>query len=476
MINRRKFLKTGAVAATGMSLLGNSDFVGSIDDSNFTSRRPSLPERKFTSEYIEETIRTAKKKIGDPKLSWMFENCFPNTLDTTVDYNIINGEPDTFVITGDIGAMWLRDSSAQVWPYLPMASSDNKLKSLLAGVIRRQSRCILLDPYANAYYKEPITGEWKDDLTDMRPGVHERKWEIDSLCYPVRLAYNYWHMTGDGSIFGEDWQNTAELILKTFIEQQRKGGHGPYQFQRKTTRQLDTLSNDGYGRPSRPVGLINSSFRPSDDATTFGFLIPSNFFAVISLKQLAEISEKVTGDMTFAQKCRDLSLEVESAIRQYGIKDHPVYGKVYAYETDGFGNATFMDDSNVPNLLALPYLGCVSENDIIYQNTRKLIWSSNNPYFFKGNAGQGVGGPHAGYDMIWPMSIIMFALTSYDDKEISSCLKMLRDTDAGTGFMHESFHKDDPTKYTRPWFAWANTIFGELILKLIREGKENCLR
>ncbi len=476
MIDRRKFLKTGAISATGLTLLGKSGFAAGIYNSDYVSNRPSPSDRKFTSESVEETIEKAKKKIGDPKLSWMFENCFPNTLDTTVDYNIENGESDTFVITGDIDAMWLRDSSAQVWPYLPLASDDDKLKSLLSGVIRRQTRCILLDPYANAFYKEQVTGEWKDDLTDMKPGVHERKWEIDSLCYPVRLAYNYWQKTGDGSVFDKDWQNAAALTLMTFREQQRKSGPGPYHFQRMTTRQLDTLSNDGYGRPVRPVGLINSSFRPSDDATTFGFLIPSNLFAVLSLKQMAEISEKITGDMTFAQKCRDLSHEVEQAIQQYGIADHPVYGRVYAYETDGFGNATFMDDANAPNLLALPYLGCVPENDEIYQNTRKLVWSSNNPYFFKGKAGEGIGGPHVGYNMIWPMSIIMYAMTSDDDQEISSCIKTLRDTDAGTGFMHESFNKDNPGKFTRSWFAWANTIFGELILKLIREGKENCFR
>ena len=265
------------------------------------------------------------------------------------------------------------------------------------------------------------------------------------------------------------------LVLQTFKEQQRKDGHGPYKFQRKTERQLDTLNNDGWGNPVNPVGLIVSSFRPSDDATTFGFLIPSNMFAVASLKQLAEISNKVSGDSTFASQCMALADEVQAAIHKYAIVNHPKYGKVYPFEIDGFGNNYFMDDANVPSLLAMPYLGDVDVNDPIYQNTRRFVWSDSNPYFFSGKAGEGIGGPHIGYDMVWPMSIMMKAFTSRDDAEIKTCIKMLMDTDAGTGFMHESFHKDDATNFTRPWFAWQNTLFGELILKLVNEGKVDLL-
>jgi hypothetical protein len=289
------------------------------------------------------------------------------------------------------------------------------------------------------------------------------------------LAYQYWKTTGDKSVFDADWQKAAAAILETFTVQQRKNGLGPYKFERETTRQLDTLSNGGYGRPLKPVGLINSSFRPSDDAATYGFLIPSNLFAVVSLRQIAEISTKVTGDTSFAKKCIALADEVNAAIQKYAVVEHKKYGKVFAFEVDGFGNATFMDDANVPSLLALPYLGCVEKNDPIYQNTRKLVWSEDNPYFFKGKAGEGIGGPHVGYDMVWPMSIIMRAMTSNDDKEIAWCIKTLRNTDAETGFMHETFHKDDPTNFTRSWFAWANTLFGELILKLVHEKKDHLL-
>lgn len=473
MTTRRDFIRQSGLTVAGLTIAGASTRVWASPANAWVTKRPA--KRNFTSKAVEETIKKTKAKLKDPKLAWMFENCFPNTLDTTVEYEMKSGKPDTFVITGDIHAMWLRDSSAQVWPYLPLTRQDQELKSLIAGVINRQTQCVLIDPYANAFNKEAEAGEWMSDMTDMKPELHERKWEIDSLCYTVRLAWNYWKTTGDTSVFDDNWQKAAALICKTFTEQQRKNGPGPYKFQRRTERQLDTLSNDGYGRPLKPVGLINSSFRPSDDAATYGFLIPSNLFAVTSLRQLAEISKKVTGDQAFARQCEALADEVFAAIQKYAVVDHKKYGKVYAFEVDGFGNATFMDDANVPSLLGLPYLGCVEENDPVYANTRKLVWSEDNPYFFKGKAAEGIGGPHIGYDMIWPMSIIMRAMTSTDDQEIKWCLQTLRDTDGNTGFMHESFHKDNPEKFTRKWFAWANTLFGELILKLVNEGKTGLL-
>lgn len=476
MTTRRDFIRTGSLTVAGLAMAGSgSVFAASAQEISYVSKRPAPDKRNFTSAAVEKAILQTKAKLKDPKLAWMFENCFPNTLDTTVEFKIKNGKPDTFVITGDIHAMWLRDSSAQVWPYLPLSNEDEKLKSLLAGVINRQTQCILIDPYANSFNEGPTGSEWKSDNTDMKPELHERKWEIDSLCYTVRLAYHYWKTTGDATVLDADWQKAAKLIHQTFVEQQRKENRGPYKFLRKTDRQLDTVSNGGWGQPLKPVGLINSTFRPSDDATTYGFLIPSNLFAVTSLRQMAEISNKITGDKTFAEKCLALAKEVGDAIQKYAIVNHPKYGKVYAFEVDGFGNAALMDDANVPSLLALPYLSCVDVNDPIYQNTRKLVWSTDNPYFFKGKAGEGIGGPHVGYDMIWPMSIIMRAMTSDDDKEIAWCVKTLRNTDADTGFMHETFHKDDPKNFSRTWFAWANTLFGELILKLVHEGKDNLL-
>ena len=324
---------------------------------------------------------------------------------------------------------------------------------------------------SNAFNDGPTGGDWQSDMTDMIPEVHERKWEIDSLCYPLRLAYEYWKVTGDASIFDDEWLAAVENIYNTFIDQQRKDDKGKYRFQRRTERALDTLNNNGWGAPVSGCGLIVSSFRPSDDATTFQYLVPSNFFAVTSLRKAAEILETVNGTKELAGKCSALATEVEDALKKYATYNHPEFGTIYAFEVDGFGNKHLMDDANVPSLLAMPYLGDVAVNDPIYQNTRRFVWSESNPYFFKGKAGEGIGGPHIGYDMAWPMSIMMKAFTSTDDEEIKDCLRMLMATDAGTGFMHESFNVDNPDDFTREWFAWQNTLFGELILKLVNEGK-----
>lgn len=395
-----------------------------VADAIQKDNRPEPAKRLFRSQAVENEIIRVQKLLRNSKLAWMFTNCFPNTLDTTVHFRKgKDGKPDTFVYTGDIHAMWLRDSGAQVWPYVQLANSDPELKTMLAGVINRQFKCINIDPYANAFNDGPKGGEWMSDLTDMKPELHERKWEIDSLCYPLRLAYQYWKTTGDASIFDEEWIQAITNILRTFKEQQRKDGVGPYKFQRKTERALDTVTNDGLGNPVKPVGLIVSTFRPSDNATTLQYLVPSNFFAVSSLRKAAEILTTVNKKTALANECKALANEVETALKKYAVYNHPKYGKIYAFEVDGFGNHMLMDDANVPSLLAMPYLGDVSIDDPIYQNTRRFVWSLDNPYFFKGKAGEGIGGPHIGYDMVWPMSIMMKAFTSKDDAEIKSCIE-----------------------------------------------------
>ena len=442
----------------------------------YESKRPPLSERLFTSEAVEAKIREVQKLLsGNPRLAWMFANCYPNTLESTVHYRVIDGEDDTFVYTGDIPAMWLRDSGAQVWPYVQLAAKDEKLRKMLRGVILRQLKCINIDRYANAFNDGPTGAGWQSDATDMQKDVFERKYEIDSLCYPVRLAYWYWLVTGDVSIFGDVWLQAVENILKTFKEQQRKDGLGPYHFYRVTDRTYDTVGWGGYGAPVKPVGLIASVFRPSDDRTSLPFLVPSNFMAVSSLKKMAEILTKVNAQKAKAAECTDLAAEVEGALKQYAVVDHPKYGKIYAFEVDGFGNRLLMDDANVPSLLGMGYLGDVDLNDPIYQNTRRFVWSEDNPWFFRGKAAEGIGGPHIGYHMVWPMSIMMRCFISQDDDEIRWCMRTLLKTDAGTGFIHESFHKDDAMNYTRPWFAWQNTLFGELVLKLISDGKADLL-
>ena len=456
----------------------NQRYISVVPDNTkvYESKRPPLSERLFTSEAVEAKIREVQQLLsGNPRLAWMFANCYPNTLESTVHYRVIDGEDDTFVYTGDIPAMWLRDSGAQVWPYVQLAAKDEKLRKMLRGVILRQLKCINIDRYANAFNDGPTGAGWQSDATDMQKDVFERKYEIDSLCYPVRLAYWYWLVTGDVSIFGDVWLQTVENILKTFKEQQRKDGLGPYHFYRVTDRTYDTVGWGGYGAPVKPVGLIASVFRPSDDRTSLPFLVPSNFMAVSSLKKMAEILTKVNAQTAKAAECTDLAAEVEGALKQYAVVDHPKYGKIYAFEVDGFGNRLLMDDANVPSLLGMGYLGDVDINDPIYQNTRRFVWSEDNPWFFRGKAAEGVGGPHIGYHMVWPMSIMMRCFTSQDDDEIRWCMRTLLNTDAGTGFIHESFHKDDAMNYTRPWFAWQNTLFGELVLKLISDGKADLL-
>ena len=456
----------------------NQRYISVVPDNTkvYESKRPPLSERLFTSEAVEAKIREVQQLIsGNPRLAWMFANCYPNTLESTVHYRVIDGEDDTFVYTGDIPAMWLRDSGAQVWPYVQLAAKDEKLRKMLRGVILRQLKCINIDRYANAFNDGPTGAGWQSDATDMQKDVFERKYEIDSLCYPVRLAYWYWLVTGDVSIFGDVWLQAVENILKTFKEQQRKDGLGPYHFYRVTDRTYDTVGWGGYGAPVKPVGLIASVFRPSDDRTSLPFLVPSNFMAVSSLKKMAEILTKVNAQKAKAAECTDLAAEVEGALKQYAVVDHPKYGKIYAFEVDGFGNRLLMDDANVPSLLGMGYLGDVDLNDPIYQNTRRFVWSEDNPWFFRGKAAEGIGGPHIGYHMVWPMSIMMRCFTSQDDDEIRWCMRTLLKTDAGTGFIHESFHKDDAMNYTRPWFAWQNTLFGELVLKLISDGKADLL-
>ncbi|NML66955.1 glycoside hydrolase family 125 protein [Hymenobacter sp. RP-2-7] len=467
-MNRRIFAQQASLLAAGLAL---SPTAFAAPAPAFPVVRPAAGKRRFRSKAVEAAIVEFKKQVKDPELGWLFENCFPSTLDTTVTYSTLGGRPDTYVITGDIDAMWLRDSSAQVWPYLQLIDKDPELRNLIAGVINRQTRCILKDPYANAFYGDDTkVGEWKTDKTDMKPGVHERKWEIDSLCYPIRLAYNYWKKTGDAKPFDAQWQQAIKTTLQTFRAQQRKNGLGPYHFQRETTNATDTQPLKGYGYPVRPVGLICSAFRPSDDATLYQFLVPSNFFAVTSLRQAAEILAALApAETATAQDCRALADEVEKALREHAVVDHPQHGKIYAYEVDGFGSQVLMDDANVPSLVALPYLGAVPATDPVYQNTRKFLLSEANPFFFKGTAAEGIGGPHVGLDMIWPIAITTRGLTSQDDAEIRACIQSLKTTHAGTGYMHESFNKNDPKKFTRSWFAWANTIFGEFLWKTYQE-------
>lgn len=469
-MKRRNFIMQSSLFTAGVMAAPNKIFAS--EQEKFIGKRPKLEDRNFVSEEVERIIKEVKSVIKDEEIAWIFENCFPNTLDTTIDFEIIDGKPDTFVITGDIDAMWLRDSTAQVWPYMPLISKDKKLKQLVKGLINRQVKCVLLDPYANAFYKDKTKiSHWKSDQAQMLPGIHERKWEIDSLCYVIRLANEYYTITNDATIFDEDWDKAMRLIVKTFKTEQRINHESDYVFSRETTSVIDSPPFGGTGRPAKPNGLICSMFRPSDDSTLYPYLIPSNIFAVLSLRQLNQIYKEVLSDNLFATECDYLANEVEMAVNEFAVSEHLNFGKIYAYEIDGFGNKLFMDDANVPSLMSLAYLGAHKSTDELYANTRRFLLSDNNPYFLKGKYAEGQASPHTGKSKIWPMGIILRAMTSNDNVEIMKCLKMLKATHANTGFMHEGFNKDNPEDYSRDWFAWANTLFGELILKIYNENR-----
>jgi meiotically up-regulated gene 157 (Mug157) protein len=436
------------------------------------SRRPLPHDRNFRSDAVEGYIESVRRIIRDPLLAAIFANCFPNTLDTTVQPGTFEGKPDTVVITGDIAAMWLRDSSAQVWPYLPLASKDRTLRQLLEGVIRRQARCLLIDPYANCFMADlsapPLQGSRKDE-TVMKQGVGERKYELDSLCYPIRLSHGYWKSTGDTSPFDAAWKLAMQTVVKTMRVEQRKDSEGPYRFQRAALNPTDSLVN-AIGNPLRPIGLIASAFRPSDDACILPFLVPANLFAVTSLRQLATMSNAVLGDAQMANEASELANEVEAALKQHAIVPTSA-GTIWAYEIDGYGNTVLMDDANAPSLLSLPYLGC-SPDPALYARTRSFVWSEQNPWFFRGSAGEGIGGPHIDRDNIWPMSQIIYALTSDSSTQIRTMVQMLKSTAAATGFIHESYNRNDSAVFTRAWFAWANTLFGELIAKTAKHNPD----
>jgi meiotically up-regulated gene 157 (Mug157) protein len=441
----------------------------------YASRRPEPSARRFRSDAVEAEIGRVCRLIRDPELAWLFANCFPNTLDTTVTPGRdAAGRDDTFVITGDIHAMWLRDSTNQVWQYLPLAKADPKLAALLRGVIRRQAACVRLDPYANAFNEDPTeVGHWKDDWTEMKPGLHERKYELDSLCAVLRLSHGYWAATADAAPFDADWAAAVELILDTIVVEQAGSDEqptSPYHFGRRTGRGTDTQPLSG-GRtfPYRRTGMSRSPFRPSDDSCQFPFLVPANAMAVVVLRDVAAMLGAIGSWPALATRAAALSTEIDAGVRAFGVREHPAHGRVFAFEVDGFGSASFMDDANVPSLLSLPYLGYCPPDDPLYQATRKLILSPDNPYYSQGKAISGIGGPHVGPGFVWPIAVTMQALTSHDDDEVLACLRMLKATHAGTGFMHEGVWLDDATNFTRPWFAWANSLFGELVVKVADE-------
>lgn len=418
--------------------------------------RPEEHERLYKNEFIEHVIQDVSSLIKDPEIERMFYQCFPNTLDTTVYYSEDDetGEKDTFVATGDIPALWLRDSTNQVWPYLRYVNEDEGLKNMFVGLINRQSHCIIVDPYANAF--GPNYSVW------------ERKYELDSLCAFFRLSAGYYEATGDLQVFSGTWLSAVNRALSVFQLEQNTLEHENlallFQFRTQSGDHHPALRLEGYGYPGKRCGLTRTVFRPSDDESVFPYLIPANAMAVAYLKRIIPILRAVSAP-EIERMAVVLFEHIERGIQEHGIVDHKQFGKMYAYEVDGFGSVCLMDDPNVPSLLSLPYLGYCDKNDPTYLQTRSFILNTSNPFFASGIVATGVTSPHVGVaDRFWPMATIMQALTSTDEQEVRACLSILKETHAKTYFMHESVHIDDPTNYSRYWFSWANSLFGELIL------------
>ena len=422
-------------------------------------------------DWMTEATKPVYEKLmkkGKNRLAEMYRQCFRSTWDTTLRRS--NGT--VFLITGDIPAMWLRDSSAQVYHYLPYARQFEEVRDAVLGLMRRQFQYIVLDPYANAFNQEADDRHGYADRTSwtekQKPWIWEHKYEVDSLCYPVRLAYAYWKQTGDTSFGKAAFREALQTILRVWETEQHHAEQSPYYFERSDCPPSDTLTNAGKGTPVAWTGLTWSGFRPSDDACQYGYLIPSNFFAAESLRQMREMASDILGDETLAGRADTLRKQIQEGLAKYAVTRHEVYGDVYAYETDGMGHYNLMDDANVPSLLSLPYLGCISAEDPIYQNTRRMILSNANPYYYEGKYARGIGSPHTPKDYIWPISLCVQGLTADSREEILGLLEMLEKTDAGTGLMHEGVFKDDPEQYTRPWFAWANSIFSEFVERAVR--------
>ncbi len=414
---------------------------------------------KILLQKARELEDRAREKL--PGLAPLAKQCFLNTIETTVT-QLEDGS--YFVITGDIPAMWLRDSAAQLKPYVPYAKEDEDLQAILRSVIQKYTFYVRLDPYTNAFNSKPQRGYTEDDRSNFQSGwIWERKYEVDSLCAPLYLAHQYYQVTGDKSIFTEEFRLMIQTIADTFTTEQRHD-RSPYWFVREHAwAPSDTLPMNGRGRPVNFTGMTWSGFRPSDDSCKFGYLIPSNMMAAVALDYAGELLQAGFEDPALEARCKSLAAEIRDGIETYGVCDHPKYGRIYAYETDGFGNYNLMDDANSPSLLSIPYIGYKPAEDPIYQNTRRFVLSQDNPYYFVGKAAKGIGSPHTPPRYIWHIGLVMQILTSLDPAEKRECLDMLARTHAGTNYMHEGFDADDPARFTRPWFAWANTLFAQML-------------
>ncbi len=414
-------------------------------------------------ERLEAHMLKIKENFKEyPKLAKMFEACFMNTIDTTVEFL---SDQSTFIITGDIAAMWLRDSAAQVHHYLEFVEEDPVIYELIKKVIDKQFFYINMDPYANAFNAEANGNHYAVDESEQNDWEWERKYEIDSLCYPVNLAYELYMRSNEDRHLDEKIHTGLRKIVEIWKIEQHHMNQSKYRFQRDTDKMTETLSNDGLGAAVSYTGMTWAGFRPSDDACTYGYLVPANMFASVVLNQIQIMAKDVYCDMDLFYEAKGLKKEIDTGIEKYGMIHHDRYGLVYAYEVDGKGNYLLMDDANIPSLLSMPYIGYCDEHNAIYTNTRKMLLSEDNPYYFNGNYLNGIGSPHSKPNHVWPLAIIIEALTTSDSQIQWEKIEMLLNSDNGTGYIHESIHMDDPSIYTRSWFAWANSLFSELVIQ-----------
>lgn len=416
---------------------------------------------------LHRRILAFADKIGDCTLKEMFVKCALNTLTTTVRET----EKDVYLITGDIDAMWLRDSTAQVLHYLELAPETEDVRRLIKGLLKRQCYYIACDPYANSFNFEWNGRGHAEDEGARAPIVWERKFELDSLCYPVMLAYRYFRYTNDDSHFNEAFLSALEIILTTF-ETEQDHRRSEYVHYRPTELAELSVPNRGKGGACAVTGMIWSGYRPSDDPCKYGYNIPENLFVAKTMDYMEEIAAHLNKPDT-AKRAEKLKKEILSGVEKYGIVGHKKFGRIYAYETDGLGGYNLMDDANIPSLLALPYLGCCDEQDGLYRNTRKFVLSDENPYYFKGKVISGIGSPHTPKGYVWTISLMAEALTTEREEDINRIVKTLTETTDGTGYMHEGIHANNASEYTRPWFAWANSLFAYLLVKKADKIKFN---
>lgn len=385
-------------------------------------QRPAPICRTFTSDAVEKVIQDMNDKIKDKDLARLFENAFPNTLDTTVRWHVDGTEKkkkrqdskwhgaQSFIVTGDINAEWLRDSAGQLAQYQALARKDEQIKNLILGAINTQTEFVIESPYCNAFQPPPPSGlsysaNGQNDRVHptYEPSfVFECKWEIDSLANFLGLGNRFYNHTKSTAFLTPRWYTALDTVLKvlqmqsepTFDESSGRYQQNEYRFQRSTDLGTETLALAGTGNPlNAGTGLIRSAFRPSDDATILGFFIPANAMMAVELKRTAEVLT-AAGKTDLAKSVMDRGEKLTQAVWEHGVVTHRKYGKVFAYEVDGYGSAIIMDDANVPSLLALPFLGFVDAADETYRNTRKMVLSKDgNPYYLQGRAFQGIGGP-----------------------------------------------------------------------------------